>query len=431
VRLKKAATRPTIRVVSKAASIFIATVSPEVEQLGDALAEEGIHSRVMRSADEALVLLEQARNPLLVLDCDLERGDVRRLYDRAHGFPAIPLLIISGPDGPGFKLRSARGRLEERVTQPAQALELALRVKALMLRAGYSVPARPVVERQVTTPVEASEDGRTQGEVVAVFSVKGGAGKSTIAVNLAVGLAQIYRRKTLLVDADVWFGDVGVLLDVKGGRSLADICDGEDVDLFGLPKAVIPHSSGISVLQRPPNPVTVEKLNPRVVARTITTYKSLYEYVLVDTGPSLDDLNLQILDVADRILLVATPELTAIHNCSRFLVLAETLGYSDKIALVLNRANSGIDGDSIINTLQVPILSRVVSAGRLVVEAANAGTSIMQMDPLLREPITQDFARLVELVVGQPRPEHLAAPAAAKPSEPWRRKLPFFRMRAA
>jgi pilus assembly protein CpaE len=417
-------------VVSKAASIFIATLSPEVEQLERALAEEGITSRVLRSADEALVLLDQARNPLLVLDCDLPSDDVRRLYERAHGFPAFPLLILFGADGAGFKTRSSRGRLEERVTKPAQPLELALRVKALMLRAGYSVPARRAEPVTATPANDTTEESQSQGKVVAVFSVKGGAGKSTIAVNLAVGLAQLYRRKTLLVDADVWFGDVGVLLDVKSDRSLADICDGEDVDLFGLPKAVTPHASGISVLQRPPNPVTVEKLNPRVVARTITTYKSLYEYVLVDTGPSLDDINLQILDAADRILLVATPELTAIHNCSRFLVLSETLGYSDRISLVLNRANSGIDSDSIAQTLRVPIVSRIVSAGRLVVEAANAGKSIMQMDPLQREPITQDFAKLVELVVGQPRPDLHTGPAPSPTAQPWTRKLPFFRRAA-
>jgi pilus assembly protein CpaE len=418
--------------VSKAASIFIATHAPEVEQLEGALADEGISSRVLRTADEALVLLEQARNPLLVLDCELPLDEVKRLYDRAHSFPAIPLLILFGAGGPPIKTRASRGRLEERVTKPAQALELALRVKALMLRAGYAVPTRklelaPVIAREEVEVPEISADNPAQGKVVAVFSVKGGAGKSTVAVNLAVGLAQMFRRKTLLVDADVWFGDVGVLLDLKSGRSLADICDGDDVDLFGLPKAVTPHASGISILQRPHNPVTVERLNPRVLARTITTYKSLYEYVLVDTGPSLDDINLQILDAADHILLVATPELTAIHNCSRFLVLSETLGYTDKISLVLNRANSGIDSNAIIQTLGVPIMSRIVSSGRLVVEAANAGKSIMEMDPLQREPITQDFARLVELVVGERRPEQLATTAR---SSSWARRLPFLRRAA-
>jgi pilus assembly protein CpaE len=423
--------------VSKAASIFIATLSPDVEQLEGALADEGIRSRVLRSAEEALVLLEQARNPLLVLDCDLPLEDVKRLYERAHTFPAIPLLILFGADGPPFRSRSSRGRLEERVAQPAQPLELALRVKALMLRAGYTVPSRklevvataPALTPAAQTAPDVNDDNPRQGKVVAVFSVKGGAGKSTIAVNLAVGLAQMFRRKTVLVDADVWFGDVGVLLDLKSGRSLADICGGDEVDLFGLPKAVTPHASGISILQRPHNPVTVEKLNPRVVARTITTYKSLYEYVLVDTGPSLDDINLQILDAADHILLVVTPELTAIHNCSRFLVLSETLGYSDKISLVLNRANSGIDSDAIVRTLKVPIMSRIVSSGRLVVEAANAGKSIMQMDPLHKQPITQDFARLVEQVVGQPRPDQQANPES-KANQLWTRRLPFMRRAA-
>src|SRR4029077_2972369 len=104
----------------------------------------------------------------------------------------------------------------------------------------------------------------------------GGSGKSTIAINLSTGLAGMYSFKTLLVDANLSFGDLGVLLNLTSTRSSFDGCGTDDPDLFALPKAVVQPPSPASVLLRPPDPLSVEKIKLRSFVDAIERYRSLY-----------------------------------------------------------------------------------------------------------------------------------------------------------
>src|SRR5262249_18800995 len=161
--------------------------------------------------------------------------------------------------------------------------------------AGHALPNTSPAVHQM--PVGESDTDQ-RGEMTVIFSVKGGSGKSTIAVNLAAGLASIYGFATLLVDADLWFGDIGVLLNLNTTRSSFDVCGTDDPDLFALPKAVTQHPSGASVLLRPPDPQSVEKLRLRTFVEALDRYRSLYQHVIVDTQASLDELNLDLLEAA-------------------------------------------------------------------------------------------------------------------------------------
>ena len=199
------------------------------------------------------------------------------------------------------------------------------------------------------------------------------------------------------------------------------MCGTDDPDLFALPKAVVQHPSGASVLLRPPDPLSVEKMKLRSFVDAIERYRSLYEHVIVDTSSSLDELNLDLLEAATQILLVVTPEMGAMHNTARFLGLAERLGLTEKISLVLNRSNSGISAEDLERTLGISVACGVVSAGRMMLDAVNEGTTIFAMDPPRRERITQDLAAIVELVAGREQPpvQRATGPrlAAAIPEE--------------
>ena len=114
---------------------------------------------------------------------------------------------------------------------------------------------------------------------------------------------------------------------------------------------------------------------------------------------------LQLLEVADRILLVTTPELSSIRNTGQVLKLANTLGLRDKLTIVLNRANSGVQMEHLEQTLGVRVDHTILSAGPRVVEAANQGMPVLLMDPGGREQITRDLGRLVAKIAGEPEPQ--------------------------
>jgi len=396
-------------------SVLLVTRDPDVKLVAASLQSEGITSRTVSGLRDLNRALSGTRgqNLVAVFDGDIG-GDpsfpLEEVFTRLRDVPLLVLLSTEADGGlTGDPLRSTA---EEFARKPIAPSVLALRVKALALSAGMALPTPLAQTAPAAGPLDLNGDD-PRGELTVVFSVKGGSGKSTIAANLAVGLASLYNFQTLLVDADLWFGDIGVLLNLTSNRSSFDVCGTDDPDLFALPKAVVPHASGASVLLRPPDPLSVEKLRLRSFVEAIDRYRSLYEHVVIDTQSSLDELNLDLLEAATRILLVTTPEMGALHNTARFLGLAERLHYADKLTLVLNRSNSGIGADALQRTLGIPVACGMVSAGRMMLDAVNEGATLFAMDPTRRERITQDLAAIVELVAGRAQP-----PVVREPQRP-------------
>jgi pilus assembly protein CpaE len=385
-------------------TVLIATRDPDVKQVSSLLHAEGITSKTAASPREIQRVLGGIKGRCVaVLDGSLTVDPSYPIADIMERLRDLPLLVLLPVEGDGVvPSDSQRTTVEDYARKPLAASVLALRVKALILAAGMVLPNLSQSPTGQQGPLDLGEE--PLGQLTVVFSVKGGSGKSTIAANLAAGLASLYSLNTLLVDANLWFGDLGVLLNLTSSRSSFDVCGTDDPDLFGLPKAVVQHASGLSVLLRPPDPLSVEKLKIRTFVEAIERYRSLYEHVIVDCAATLDELNLDLLEAATRVLLVVTPEMGALHNTARFLGLAERLALSNKLKLVLNRSNSGINSEDLQRTLGIPVVCGVVSAGRLMLEAVNEGTTLFAMDPTRRERITQDLAAIVELVAGREQP---------------------------
>jgi MinD-like ATPase involved in chromosome partitioning or flagellar assembly len=383
--------------------VLIASRDPDVKHVVATLQAECLIARSIGTLRELQPTVDTRDRCVAVLDAELaadESFETAEALERLHG---IPTLVLLPQDADPLSRTSLEGAgIEEFARKPIVASVLSLRVKALILSAGLQLPAPRAVARGEIGPLDMLADVR--GELTVVYSVKGGSGKSTIAANLAAGLSMMYSLNTLLVDANLWFGDLGVLLNLSSARSSFDVCGSDDPDLFALPKAVVRHASGASVLLRPSDPLSVEKIKPRNFVDAIERYRSLYEHVIVDCAAVLDELNLDLLEKATRILLVVIPEMGAVHNATRFLGLAKQLGHIEKITMVLNRANSGINADDLQRTLGMPVPCGIVSAGRMMLDAVNNGTTLFSIDPLRKERITQDLAAVVELIAGREQP---------------------------
>ncbi len=237
-----------------------------------------------------------------------------------------------------------------------------------------------------------------------MFGPKGGVGRTTLAVNLAVAAATELGQRTTLVDASFQFGDIGVLLNLNPkNKSIADIIPELEstAEIESLDTFTISHSAGIKVLLAPPSPEMAELITPAGAKRMVEALRATNDLVVVDCPSTFNDTTLAILDQADAVLTMLSLEITSIKNIRLFLEVADQLGYSqDKVRLVLNRADSslGIRVADVEHSIGRRVDHTIVSDGRSVVYALNRGVPFFLSN---REAqVSQDVLRLASAVVG-------------------------------
>jgi pilus assembly protein CpaE len=239
-------------------------------------------------------------------------------------------------------------------------------------------------------------DGRRArlGKILTVFSPKGGIGCTTVAVNTAVAMAEA-GHKTVLIDGSLQFGDVAVMLNLKSSASIVDLVERVgDLDADLISSVLLTHESGLRVLLAPPRPEMAELVRAADVKKLLEAMRILFDFVVVDTGTSLDDVNLALLDLADRIILVTRQSLPSLKNVSRFFDLSEVLEYErEKVVLVINHASKrmNITVKDIEDTLKWPAAA-VIPEDPTAYDAADQGRPLVSSQ-WQKRPSTQSLVR--------------------------------------
>ena len=377
--------------------------------LGDGF--EG-HAEAVTAAgfDLATSLNGDGRPDLAVIDCDLPASESAYLYADLHADQPVPTLLIFGEDIPEFAAKGSGGR-DEYAVKPIPADALVYRLQALLIRSGQQVPGEGGSWTEAMTG-----EGTTIGEahVISVFAPKGGVGKTTVAVNLAVALREHTRSSVLLFDADVGVGNVTSVLAAPYRMGLADLADSppEEWTDAAFEHATTEHpASGLRVLTWGTDPGESERVSVDLLLAAMRWARTHHSYVVVDNHPGYDDRTMAMLSVANEIFLVVTPEVGPLRNSAQFLDLAREVGLGDSVRVIVNRANHGVRIPDIEQALKVPVSATIVSNGPKAVIAANEGAPIISRFP--REKITTDLHNVARLVTTGPAP--VTAPAGRRP----------------
>lgn len=249
-----------------------------------------------------------------------------------------------------------------------------------------------------------------RGSIVTVYSPKGGVGTTTIAVSLAVALRARTKARVAVVDLDLQFGDVGVILDLSRGSSILDLVEQEaTIDEALVQEVFATHATGLSALLAPEALAAAETVDPGRVARVLARLRDHFAYIVCDTWSTLDELSTAALISADRVLLVTTPELPALHNLQRVLTEIPALRSESRSLLVLNRYPSrvGLDIREIERGLGRGVSLAIPSRGADVARAINQG--MVSFGTTGGSGIGPSIAQLAETIVDQGAQRHAVA----------------------
>lgn len=254
-----------------------------------------------------------------------------------------------------------------------------------------------IVARGVAKSATA-DNPEVTGRVIVSFSTKGGVGKSMVAVNTAIALARRSKLPVVLVDADLQFGDVAVLLGIPPHHTVVDAAAAvhqNDLDL--MKRLLTTHEpSGLLVLPAPVEPSAADQVRPEDMLAIVRSLQRFCAFVIVDMPPHFDDMVLALVECADDVLIVASMDIPSIKNLKVGMQTLDLLSLAgDKLRLVLNRANAKVRLD--VKEVEMALGMKAefpVPSDIAVPQAVNRGVPVVIDNP--KSPAARALERIAE-----------------------------------
>jgi len=356
------------------------------------------------SGPEALDVARRLLPDVVLMDINMPEMDGIKAAELLNGeMPSVGIIMMSVQGEQDYLRRAMLAGAREFLVKPFSGDDLVRSIRHV-----YRLESGKRAIAQAVSPLQGmgmpgtnmgEEDGHL-GRVMVVVSPKGGVGRSTVAANLAVALKLSTQKKVALVDGSLYFGDLGVMLNLLSNKTICDAVEHiEDLDIDLLNDIMVTHSSGVKVLLAPPQPEMAELVTAEHIRRVLVELSNNFDYVIVDTWPSFADTVLTAMDLADSILLVMTLEMTAIKDVKLYLEVVDKLNYpTEKVNLVLNRSGSagGIKVEAVEETLRHKILVGLSNDGVAMLMAINQGVPLVIS--AREHPYSRDIYRLARLL---------------------------------
>jgi len=296
------------------------------------LTKQGFDIITVEDGPKTLEKLNTTHPDIILLDVMMPGMDGFTVCREIRANPAtarIPIIMLTALDSVENKVKGFEAGADDYLAKPCDTAELVARINVNIRRAETIAP-------QVTAP--ATPAAREAARTIAVFSLRGGSGVSTIAVNLAAGLSQLWEMQVALVDMVSVAGQTALFLNQSLRNTWADLCKMDMIDEEAVLSAMLPHESHLRTLASPRRPEESELLTPEKVRRTIEILRFTFPYVVLDMPHDLSERSLTALDQSDVILVITQPEIASLRAASMAMEIFEDLKYNEqkKIYIILN-----------------------------------------------------------------------------------------------
>jgi pilus assembly protein CpaE len=351
---------------------------------------------------QAIQLARELRPDVMVIDVNMPDMDgITATATIKRDTPATEIVILTVQDDIDYMRRSMLAGARDFLTKPPMIDELVQAVE----RAGAQAFQNRLRHPEMSAFTLSTQEEARSGKIISVFSPRGGAGCTLLAVNLALGL-QRGDTPAVLVDGDLLYGDVPVQLNTQSDHSILDLAPRVDeLDADIIDEVLVAHPSGVKALH-PPRPERAELVTGPQFSQLLKYLARLYRYVIVDTSHRLSEITMASLDASDLIVLVSTLDIPSIARVRKFLELSSVLNLeAARINLVVNQFDPriGIVQEKLPQAFGRDPVGIVPLAYALAIESVNRGSPILAQRATAEQPAGQAIMQVVKHVRTQLR----------------------------
>lgn len=325
--------------------------------------------------EEACKIAVNLKPDIILMDINMPKMDgIQATETITNCCPEASIIIVSIQGEQEYLRRAMVAGAREYLVKPFSSNELADTIRRVhetnkkrLSLIGHQSQASPRLKIQ-------------KGKIITLFCSKGGVGKTTLASNLAIALAQNTKKKVVLVDLDLQGGDISVMLNISSKGTIAELAQEPDrLDLSLIDSYLVPHLSGTKILPAPTSPEQAELITLERVEELIDVLQENFDFIVVDTSPLFNDINLAALDAAHQILVLLSQDLACVKHVKTSLDIFNTLGHNDKLKLVINFAGieGGVKISDLEKSLNINAYSVIPSDDKVVRSSNNKGLPVI------------------------------------------------------
>lgn len=342
---------------------------------------------------EVLDKIKSMEPEIIIMDVNMPGMDgIEATRQLAAQHPEISVILVSINDEIQHFKRAMLAGAKEYLVKPLSPEELhnAVRQVAELSRERSGAVSLESAAHSIA-PVD-------NHKLVTIFGTKGGVGKSVLCTNLAACAAQKYRGQVGMIDLDVQFGDLSIMMNVNPRKTIAELMQEGEKPTQELLEGYMYERNGVQLLAAPNRPELAEMVIPRRVQEILSVSQNMFTYTFIDTPSFIDELTLTALEQSDLILLMISLDLPTIKNVKKGIDILKSLQLLPRTRLILNRSSgiAGIEPRDVERVLDMRIKAEVPSDGKLVVSSLNQGTPFIKMNP--KAPISKGIMSVLKIV---------------------------------
>lgn len=319
------------------------------------------------NGEEVLTMIQRVKPDVVLMDINMPILNGLEATERiTNKFPKVIVIIMSVQAESEYLKKAMFYGAKEYIIKPFNFEVLVATVKNTYDKYNEKLVKQASYEEQCY-----------DAKIITFYSSKGGVGKSVLAVNSAIAISKEATKKTLLLDLDLQFGDISMLVNQYNKKTILDIVEDGQLDTYENVKPYIySYNENLDIVFAPRKPEAAEFVGKDSVEKLLKILKKYYELIIIDTGVNFNDTTLHALDLSETIIFVSTSEIVALKNTKLGLGVMQSLGYEkDKVKLIINRFNPnyGISKAEVEAAFKDNILAMIPEDDKTVCISVNKG----------------------------------------------------------